>query len=54
MPDPSALVRILSRPVPIRMPWRSRIWVTTAAGSIPAGVLKHDTVLDTSDASGNI
>jgi len=27
--------------------------LTTAAGSIPAGVLKHDTVLDTSDASGN-
>ena len=54
VPMRSVLVRILSRPVPIRIPYCSRIRVTTAAGSIAVGVFRHETVFDSSDASGNI
>ncbi len=47
-------MRILSSPVPMRMPYCSRIRLTTAAGSTPLGARMHATVFDTMVGSGNI
>src|SRR2546426_1756038 len=49
VPMRSVVVRILSRPVPIRIPYRSRICATTAAGSMPLGTFRHETVFDRID-----
>src|SRR5256886_9770672 len=40
--------------VPMRMPKVWRMWLTTAAASMPGGVLMQDTVSDWMDLSGNI
>src|SRR5438067_5048894 len=54
VPIRSVDVRILSSPVPMRMPYCSRIRLTTAAGSTPLGARVHATVFDTMVGSGNI
>ncbi len=54
VPIRSVEVRILSRPVPIRIPYCSRMRATTAAGSTPLGERMHATVFDAIVGSGNI
>ena len=54
VPMRNVVVRILSRPVPMRMPYWSRMRATTAPGSTFFGVFTHDTVFDRIEASGNI
>src|SRR6058998_1936642 len=54
VPMRSVVARILSSPVPMRMPYWSRILVTTAPGSMFFGVFTHDTVFEKIEASGNI